>query len=115
MFHEARNPQDFIYEAIYTEYVRAHLKKLFTQNGKAYTVWSNSYYESGYVNTGHYWYLGEKNKFSYKNEDLHFDPESFSHMKNRVLFDTKIGHEEHSFAFNVITQLAPDLEWNLLE
>lgn len=37
---------DVLYEVIYTEYVREHLKTLYVQTGKSYDIWVNAYYEA---------------------------------------------------------------------
>lgn len=114
-FHKYARPEDSLYAAMYSEFVRARLRDRFSKNGKVYDIWASLYNEAGYAHSGFYWNFGRKRKFTFKNEDLDINEQAFERFKKVVSFDTKTGHEDGYFALNAIVGIDPKRETEALE
>lgn len=114
-FHLLGKPEDSLYEAIHTEFVRTYLKNRFVKDGGSYDIWSSLYNEAGYSHAGHYWQVERKVAFSFETSDIEIDRAEFEHFKKVVAFDTKVGCSQGHYALNAIVGLDPKKESEALE
>ncbi len=114
-FHLLGKPEDSLYEAIHTEFVRTYLKNRFVKDGGSYGIWSSLYNEAGYSHTGHYWQVERKVAFSFETSDVKIDRMEFERLKRVVAFETKVGHSQGLYALNAIVGLDPKRESEALD
>jgi hypothetical protein len=106
--HQVNTPEELVVAVIACQVIRNQLREAFRDTGESYDIYMSFHYERNFIYADYFWNWDPAEITSICSKIPEKD--DYEKAYRQSIFYAKIGHEDRSFALNVILGISPERE-----